>query len=785
MSSSQILGSSKYMIAKSEVLNMIGRLHDELRSKHSITGKVAFDDIIKILFIRFIQPHLKGRLNSLMDPSKYTKLTWFQPKYLQVLDFEFLLKTTDSDFETLFHNCWDLLCEHEFTSQIYIRGKSVNCSISTVRFCMNEIYKVLKDTEFDMFDSDIKGVIYEEFINNYGSVGKEMGQFFTSRQLIHVIFKMLEVECIGLNQYENVYDPAAGTFGFIMEAIKKYNITPQNANGHEIAPATYATGLMNILLTTGEPGNSKCIDSLRDISNNKFKLIVTNPPFGTKNNKASIIIEDCKKKQTQNDMNTSYIYQNETNDLCMLFLQHCMAKLDDNGTCAIVLPHGKQLTWLNEYLEVRKRLIEQFDIRAILIVGGGSFQSTDVSTVVVIFQKNGQSTQNLRYFEYDGQNSYKYLDTIPINRVIEKNYSFKYSSYVRLSFMSDILPNFQIKKLADICKHLPNTNKHLAGEGKSSGLYQFYSCSEDVMFIDTVDYTELCILINGGGNANVRIASNFSRSGDVKVIKADNDITTYYIYYYLRTNISNLQELMTGATIKHMTQESINQIDVPIPSIEEQKLIVENCMKIERLKYGSIQQIELLKQAIQATKAGYFRALLDEPIKTIGEICDFLPKRGDYKSGDGALSGQYRFYSCAKTTKFIDTCEYNEPCLIINKGGNPNVRMDNNFTVSNDIHVIRFINPDNTTNLVLTYYVYHYLKVNIEEIGCKMSGATIKHLTKEDLKNINIKVPDQETQLKYIQAFVDYDTQIQSTEKLIDVIDGKIKETFIGLTSSA
>lgn len=786
-SPSQIIGDSKYSVAKSTIVSMIGRLHDELRNKDSIIGKAAFDDIIKILFIRFIQPHLKGRLSTLMDPTKYTSLKWFEPKYLQALDFTFLMGTTDSDFKDIFYNCWDMLCEHEFTNQIFEKGKTINCKLPTIRFCMNEIYTVMRDTEFDVLDADIKGDIYEEFINKYAAEGKVFGQYFTPRNLIHTIFSMIESECNGPNAYENVYDPAAGTCGFIMEAVRKYKIAACNIYGQEKVPSTYATGLMNILLTTGETGNIVCADSFRKIGNKQFKLIVTNPPFGI-NEEYDTLISDCNKNKMENDMNPLTVYPHKTNDGCALFLQHCMAKLDIGGTCAIVVPNGKLLTMQGKYLAIRKQLLQSFDVRAILIASGGTFENAGVSTVVIIFQRNGQSTQNIKYFEYDGIVSCKPLATVSIAEIQAKKYSLGYNAYKK-QIETNWNVSYTIKKLSEICK-IDN------GERITK---------------ESAQHQEQKYPVLGGGGETFR-SDNFNRSGKTCkigrfgvsehncVMLLDNEywlndsgftvsstspeIYNEYLYYYLFIHSKNVYNLCEGSVQKNMNMSLFTDLDIAYPTLEEQVRIIQACDVLKYLKQCTEHQLRTLEAARNVTKMAMQRLVNFAPIKTIGELCQFLPKRGDYKAGDGLTSGLYRFYSCAKTTKYIDVCEYNEPCLIINKGGNANIRMDNNFTVSNDIHVIRFVNPDNTTNLVLTYYAYHYLKVNIEEIICKMSGATIKHLTKEDLKNISIRIPDQEIQLKYIQAFADYDMQIQSNEKLIDINDNKIKETFIGLTSS-
>jgi len=140
------------------------------------------------------------------------------------------------------------------------------------------------------------------------------------------------------------------------------------------------------------------------------------------------------------------------------------------------------------------------------------------------------------------------------------------------------------KKLGDIVEYLPKKLKLKAGDGKTEGKYRFYSSSQDkVMYYDEYEFKEECILLGRGGIASVHLATKFCISHDDVYVLRPNDkkININYLYHYL---INNKQLLIfTGNTggLKHLSKENINQVKIPVPSLEVQEEIIKRIESLE------------------------------------------------------------------------------------------------------------------------------------------------------------------------------------------------------------
>jgi restriction endonuclease S subunit len=112
---------------------------------------------------------------------------------------------------------------------------------------------------------------------------------------------------------------------------------------------------------------------------------------------------------------------------------------------------------------------------------------------------------------------------------------------------------------------------------------------------------------------------------------------------------------------------------------------------------------------------------------------------------------------------YVDTCEFTKTCLIVNRGGMMNVRVDKNFSVSHDdIHVLSWI--DGKTNETTVLYVGYYLQANIDLLADGMNGTTLKHLNKSFLEGFGIPLPSLSKQQEIVDA-IDVYTQLAHAEE--------------------
>ena len=148
-------------------------------------------------------------------------------------------------------------------------------------------------------------------------------------------------------------------------------------------------------------------------------------------------------------------------------------------------------------------------------------------------------------------------------------------------------------------------------------------------------------------------------------------------------------------------------------------------------------------------------------VKTIGELCTFLPK-SKRKASYGKINGYYPFYTSSQTcSKYCDEYDYEDECLIIGTGGNANIKHSSKFSCSTDNFVIK-VNPEQ-----LGKYIYYYLSINIEVLQKGFVGVGLQHISKEYINNVQIPIPPLKRQqeiVKYLDFIYETANKTSSTK---------------------
>ena len=237
--------------------------------------------------------------------------------------------------------------------------------------------------------------LYEDKIKNMGNAGRNGGEYYTPRPLIKSIVKVINPQ-IG----ETVYDGAVGSAGFLCEAFdwmsksKELNAAEfqqlQNSTfyGKEKKSLAYVIGIMNMILHGVEAPNivhtNTLAENLADIQEKeRVDVILANPPFGGKER--------------------SEIQQNfpiKTSETAYLFLQHFIKIMKSGGRCGVVIKNTFLSNVDNASVGLRKQLLEECNLFAVLDLPQGSFIGTGVKTVVLFFEK-GKPTEKVWYYQLD------------------------------------------------------------------------------------------------------------------------------------------------------------------------------------------------------------------------------------------------------------------------------------------------------------------------------------------------------------------------------------------------
>ena len=154
-------------------------------------------------------------------------------------------------------------------------------------------------------------------------------------------------------------------------------------------------------------------------------------------------------------------------------------------------------------------------------------------------------------------------------------------------------------------------------------------------------------------------------------------------------------------------------------------------------------------------------------VKTLGEVCKFLPK-SKRNAKYGNKEGLYPFYTSSQTcSKYCDEYDYEEESLIIGDGGEPNINYGVKFSTSDHCYIL-----ENKNKLILNIkYGYYYLYHNLDMMSQLYTGVAIKNISKTNIEGIKIPIPSLERQqeiVKYLD-FIYEKANKTSNEKIVEL----------------
>ena len=252
---------------------------------------------------------------------------------------------------------------------------------------LKKLINMINEVRWSAVDVDIKGAAYEGLLQKYASEQKGAGQYFTPRPLIRTI-----VRCVDPRVGETVHDPALGTGGFLLGALeyilknthdgadltREQNefLLKKTFSGNELVLETKRLAMMNIYLH-GIEADVYYGDSISEGPHigRRFKVIMTNPPFGIKSGGVTAIRSDFNVTTSNKQLN---------------FVQHVMSALENGGRAAMVAPDNV-LFDSGAGTKIRRILFEDFNLHTILRLPIGTFTpySPGVKANVIFFDKPG------------------------------------------------------------------------------------------------------------------------------------------------------------------------------------------------------------------------------------------------------------------------------------------------------------------------------------------------------------------------------------------------------------
>jgi type I restriction enzyme M protein len=235
--------------------------------------------------------------------------------------------------------------------------------------------------------------LYEDKIKNMGNAGRNGGEYYTPRPLIKTIVRVVNPK-LG----DKVYDGAVGSAGFLCEAYeymrsskqltaKEYEqLQRRTFYGKEKKSLAYIIGVMNMILHGIEAPNivhtNTLGENIADIQErDRVDVVLANPPFG-----------GSERVEVQEN------FPIRTSETAYLFLQHFIKILRVGGRCGVVIKNTFLSNTDNASVALRRQLLEECDLQAVLELPGGAFTGTGVKTVVLFFEK-GRATEKVWYYQ--------------------------------------------------------------------------------------------------------------------------------------------------------------------------------------------------------------------------------------------------------------------------------------------------------------------------------------------------------------------------------------------------
>ena len=293
---------------------------------------------------------------------------------------------------------------------------------------LSQVLTKVNELHLETMDADTKGDLFEHVLRQIKQAG-ELGQFRTPRHVIRTI-----VELIDPRLGETIYDPAAGTAGFLVAAYDHIRLANSSENGvqeslvdgkairrgvgdmmsrqafkqlaeetfygNDVDPQMVRLASMNLFLRDLDKVHILRRDALTrpfskaerieaGLPQDGFDVILANPPFSGR----------LDKDRVHADVKVGTTTQTE-----LLFLQYMLNQLKEGGRCGVVVPEGVLFGSTGAHKELRRKLIENNTVEAVLSLPGGVFNPySGVKTSVLVFRKGG-TTERVMFLhaENDG-----------------------------------------------------------------------------------------------------------------------------------------------------------------------------------------------------------------------------------------------------------------------------------------------------------------------------------------------------------------------------------------------
>lgn len=273
-----------------------------------------------------------------------------------------------------------------------------------LRLLINELDKIHFASSDDIHTM---AFLYESMLREMRDAAGDSGEFYTPRPLIRFM-----VEQVAPQLSDTILDPAAGTAGFLVEALSQLDPVAdsttkrrklhQNLQGVEKKPLPYLLGTMNLLLHGVDEPNvtmGNALVALRE-TRQKVDVVLTNPPFGGVEGR---------------DVIDQFPPGERVAETAWLFLVTIIDKLAKGGRCAVVVPNSVLFDTSVSVAGIKTKLLDTCNLHTVLRLPEGVFAPyTPIPSNVLFFDKTGRSNTIWFYEISPPEGQKRYTKTKPM-----------------------------------------------------------------------------------------------------------------------------------------------------------------------------------------------------------------------------------------------------------------------------------------------------------------------------------------------------------------------------------
>jgi type I restriction enzyme M protein len=270
-------------------------------------------------------------------------------------------------------------------------GRSVEARNTLIAKVLSHLDKI--DFELEKIDADVLGDAYEYLIGQFASgAGKKAGEFYTPQQVSKILAKIVTLD---KKQVKSAYDPTCGSGSLLLRIAREVKVG--NFYGQELNRTTYNLARMNMILHDVHYSrfSIKQEDTLEEPQHldMRFEVIVANPPFSAKWKGGDNPLNETDDRFSQ----YGRIAPGSKADFA--FIQHIIYQLAENGTAAVVMPHGVLFRGGAEAV-IREYIIkEQNYLDAVIGLPANLFYGTSIPACILVLKKCRVHDQDILFID--------------------------------------------------------------------------------------------------------------------------------------------------------------------------------------------------------------------------------------------------------------------------------------------------------------------------------------------------------------------------------------------------